>query len=70
MHVSFVFASVSRKAGGLFGVGHRLAQELSKLEEIGASVLGLVDEFTDQDRALWAPKDRRAWVGLRGIREN
>jgi len=55
MHVSFVFASVSRKAGGLFGVGHRLAQELSKLEEIGASVLGLVDEFTDQDRALWAP---------------
>lgn len=55
MHVSLVLASVSRKAGGLFGIGCRLAQELSKIEKVSASVLGLVDEFTSQDRDLWAP---------------
>lgn len=55
MHVSLVFASVSRKAGGLFGVGYRLAQELERIDQVSASVVGLVDEFTCEDRALWAP---------------
>lgn len=55
MNVSFVFASVSRKAGGLFGAGRRLAQELARLPETHVGAIGLTDEFTKLDAEEWAP---------------
>lgn len=55
MNVSLVFASVSRKAGGLFGAGRRLAQELQLLPETRVSVVGLADEFSEVDALEWAP---------------
>lgn len=55
MHVSMVFASVSRKAGGLLGVGQRLAQELARLPAARVDVIGLADEFSERDASDWAP---------------
>lgn len=55
MNISMVFGSVSRRAGGLFGAGRRLAQELHKLPETRVSAIGLTDEFTAADLNEWAP---------------
>ncbi len=55
MNVSFVLASLSRNAGGLFDSGRRLAQEVHRLPETQVSVVGLRDEHTDADARLWAP---------------
>lgn len=55
MNVSFVLASLSRNAGGLFDIGRRLAQELHQLPDTRVSVVGLRDEFTDADAPQWAP---------------
>ncbi len=55
MNVSFVLASLSRNAGGLFDSCRRLAQELNDEPETRVGVVGLRDEFTDLDAPKWAP---------------
>src|SRR5690606_26820959 len=55
MNVSFVLASLSRNAGGLFESGRRLGQELHRLPDTHVSVIGLRDEFTAADAPLWDP---------------
>lgn len=55
MNVSFVLASLSRNAGGLFDIGRRLAQELHRTPETRVGVVGLRDEYTEADAPRWAP---------------
>jgi glycosyltransferase involved in cell wall biosynthesis len=55
MNVSFLNASISRKAGGVFEVQRRLAQNMLETGDIKIDVFGLEDEFTDRDLDLWLP---------------
>jgi len=50
--VAMVFGSVSRKAGGIFGVGSHLAREVSG-HGFPLEVCALEDEFTDADIRAW-----------------
>lgn len=68
MRVSHVVDSVSRNAGGVFFSVNSLAHALAR-HEIGLSVHGLQDAFSEEDRAAWSPIPlhlHRA-VGPRGI---
>jgi glycosyltransferase involved in cell wall biosynthesis len=46
--------SVSRNAGGLYESVRRLVQSLMQ-EGVGVRVMGVTDEFTDEDMAAWIP---------------
>jgi glycosyltransferase involved in cell wall biosynthesis len=61
MKTASIVASLSRKAGGLFESVRRLHQSLAELPEITVSVLGLRDEFTDEDLPQWKPLRVRAF---------
>ena len=55
--------SISRNAGGLAPVGRRLAQELIRLPATAVSVVGLRDEYSNEDLALWSPVGVRLCQG-------
>src|ERR1041385_206086 len=55
MNTSSVVASLSRKAGGMFESVRRLHQSLAEIPGVNVTILGLEDEFTDQDLPSWQP---------------
>ncbi|MBA3960646.1 MAG: glycosyltransferase [Chthoniobacterales bacterium] len=55
MNTVSVTGSVSRKAGGLFESVRRLHQSLAEIPDVHVTVLGLRDEFTDEDLPFWQP---------------
>ncbi|PWU09034.1 MAG: glycosyl transferase family 1 [Verrucomicrobia bacterium] len=55
MKISAVFDSVSRSNGGIFEAERRLLQTLACEQQLQTRVLGLRDEFSDADKALWQP---------------
>jgi glycosyltransferase involved in cell wall biosynthesis len=53
MKIAYLLKSISRESGGLFHSCRRLAQTISRGQDI--IVLGVVDEFTKTDIKEWAP---------------
>jgi glycosyltransferase involved in cell wall biosynthesis len=79
MNAVSLVGSVSRRAGGLFESVRRLDQEVfskppvdwdgeekhaTRTEPIRVSVLGLNDDFSDEDRQAWAPLPLRSFTVL------
>jgi len=56
---TFLTASVSRRAGGLFDAVRQLARSLDTTQEVDMALLGLTDEFTEQDKSAWHPIEPR-----------
>ena len=54
MTIGFITPSISRKAGGIFEIERRLAQELHK-GGVEIEIFGLNDEFTAEDANQWTP---------------
>lgn len=61
MKVVHIAGSISRKAGGLFDIVRRLAQEELSLG-CEVEILGGEDEFSDKDAGLWAPLQPRIYA--------
>src|SRR5690606_6292309 len=55
MKVAMVASSVSRQAGGLLPAIQRLSRSLCALSDTRISIVGLEDEFSAIDSALWKP---------------
>src|SRR5689334_2522224 len=60
IRVAHVTTSVSRHAGGLFESVRHLSQETLK-NNIDVEVVGLRDQFTEDDLARWAPMPVRVF---------
>ncbi len=60
MKIATLLGSLSRNNGGVSEVARRLAQELAAPGDWQMEVLGLRDEFWEDDRAGWAPLLPRA----------
>lgn len=61
MRIAFLTGSLSRSGGGFFSSVRSLARALQTWENVEVAVLGLRDEFTEQDLPGWAPVEVRAF---------
>lgn len=55
MKVSFISSTISRNGGGVFEIERKLAQHLFQIDQNTIHVLGLRDEFADEDLHYWQP---------------
>jgi len=53
--IAYLSPSLSRAAGGIFEVQHRLAQQLDALPQVSVAAYGTVDEELGEDVASWSP---------------
>jgi poly(glycerol-phosphate) alpha-glucosyltransferase len=61
MKTASVMSSLSRNSGGLFESVRRLHQCLAEIPGVDVTVLGLRDEFTEADQAVWSPLNVKAF---------
>lgn len=66
MHLLKLTSSVSRNAGGLFESVRRLAQEVAAAG-VNVDVVGVRDEFTDEDLSRWAPIKPYVFAPMRSL---
>lgn len=76
MHIGFLMASLSCRAGGVYDATRLLARDLVELPDCDVKVFGLADEYTDRDmlgwsnlslsaQQVWGPKSLGYAPGLR-----
>src|SRR5271156_849686 len=61
MTIACLISSLSRKAGGLHHSVRRLSQSLGNSESVQIHVLGMADEYTQEDHESWAPLQTHAF---------
>lgn len=61
MKAAFLSYSISRAYGGIFEISRRTAQTLAERQRMEVSVLGVEDEFTDDDLPHWQPLQPRSF---------
>lgn len=55
MNVTFLTPSISRALGGIYEIERNLAQALVESTPVSVRVVGLEDEFAEEDRPAWSP---------------
>jgi glycosyltransferase involved in cell wall biosynthesis len=61
MTIACLISSLSRKAGGLHHSVRRLSQSLGNSGSVQIHVLGMADEYTQEDHESWAPLQTHAF---------